>query len=165
MRRGLIVVLLMFKLQYLLSHIVSFSQTLIFVYFQIKILFGETFRFYSPCVHTSACSMSEHGRNNSSDLVLASPQSMSLSVRDGSTRSVLVSLFVRGTGTAGAAALLSSAQGEVEEAAAVWQNHRMARVGRDLMDHEAPAPPPQAGLPTSTFNTRPGCPEPHPAWP
>ena len=34
----------------------------------------------------------------------------------------------------------------------------MAWVGRDLKDHEAPTPPPQAGPPTSTFNTRPGCP-------
>lgn len=71
----------MFKLQYLLSHIVSFSQTLIFVYFQIKILFGETFRFCSPCVHSSACSMREHGRSNSSDLVLTSSGSTSLSAR------------------------------------------------------------------------------------
>ena len=36
------------------------------------------------------------------------------------------------------------------------QNHRMARVGRDLKDHEAPITPPHAGLPTSTFNTSPG---------
>lgn len=33
---------------------------------------------------------------------------------------MLLSLFVRGTGTAGAAALLSSAQDEVQEAAAEW---------------------------------------------
>jgi len=26
-------------------------------------------------------------------------------------------------------------------------------------------PPPQAGQPTSTFNTSPGCPGPHPTWP
>ena len=32
----------------------------------------------------------------------------------------------------------------------------MARVGRDLKDHEAPITPPHAGLPTSTFNTSPG---------
>jgi len=41
----------------------------------------------------------------------------------------------------------------------------MALVGRDLKDHEAPTPPPQAGPPTSTFNTRPGCPGPYPTWP
>jgi len=38
----------------------------------------------------------------------------------------------------------------------------MPRVGRDLKDHETPISPLQAGLPTSTFDTRPGCPEPHP---
>jgi len=27
----------------------------------------------------------------------------------------------------------------------------MAQVGRDLKDHEAPTPPPQAGPPASTF--------------
>jgi len=43
--------------------------------------------------------------------------------------------------------------------------HRMAWVGRDLKDHGSPTPPPQAGPPTSTFNTRPGCPGPHPTWP
>jgi len=45
------------------------------------------------------------------------------------------------------------------------QNHRMARVGRDLKDHEAPTAPPQAGPPTSIFNSRAGCPGPHPTWP
>jgi len=45
------------------------------------------------------------------------------------------------------------------------QNHRMAWVGRDLMNHESPTPLPQAGPPTSTCNTRPGCPGPHPPWP
>jgi len=30
----------------------------------------------------------------------------------------------------------------------------MARVGRDLMDHEAPTSLPQAGPPTFTFHTR-----------
>ena len=44
------------------------------------------------------------------------------------------------------------------------QNHRMAWVGRDLKDHQAPIPPPQAGLPTSTSTTRPGFPEPYPTW-
>jgi len=32
----------------------------------------------------------------------------------------------------------------------------MAWVGRDLKDHQAPTPLPHAGLPVSTFNTRPG---------
>jgi len=41
----------------------------------------------------------------------------------------------------------------------------MAWIGRDLKDHEAPNPPPQAGLPTSTFNTRPGFPGPYPTPP
>jgi len=36
----------------------------------------------------------------------------------------------------------------------------MAWVGRDLKDHVAPTPMPQAGPPTSTSNTRPGCPGP-----
>ena len=45
------------------------------------------------------------------------------------------------------------------------QNHRMAWVGRDLKDHEAPTLLPKAGPPTSMFNTRPGCPGPHPTWP
>ena len=44
-------------------------------------------------------------------------------------------------------------------------NHRMAWVGRDLKDHESPTPLPQAGPLTSTCNTRPGCPGPHPTWP
>jgi len=47
----------------------------------------------------------------------------------------------------------------------IAQNHRMAQVGRDLKDHEAPTPPPQAGPPISPFSTRPGCPGPHPTWP
>jgi len=38
----------------------------------------------------------------------------------------------------------------------------MARVGRDLKDHEGPTPPLHAGPPTSTFNASPGCPGPHP---
>ena len=42
------------------------------------------------------------------------------------------------------------------------QNHRMAWVGRDLKDHASPIPVSQAGPPTFTFNTRPGCPGPHP---
>jgi len=33
----------------------------------------------------------------------------------------------------------------------------MAQVGGDLKDHELPTPLPQAGPPTSPFNTRPGC--------
>ena len=45
------------------------------------------------------------------------------------------------------------------------QNHIVAWVGRDLKDHESLTPLPQAGPPTSTFNTRPGCPGPHPTWP
>ena len=45
------------------------------------------------------------------------------------------------------------------------QNHRMAWVERDLKHHEAPTPLPQAGPLTSPFNTRPGCPGPHPTWP
>jgi len=36
----------------------------------------------------------------------------------------------------------------------------MAWVGKDLKDYEAPTPLPQAGPPTSTFNSRPGCPGP-----
>jgi len=40
----------------------------------------------------------------------------------------------------------------------------MAQVGRDLKDHEAPTPLPQAGPPTFICNTRPGCPGPHPTW-
>jgi len=39
-------------------------------------------------------------------------------------------------------------------------NHRMARVGKDLREHQAPCT-----LPTSTFQTSPGCPGPHPTWP
>ena len=31
----------------------------------------------------------------------------------------------------------------------------MTWVGRDLKDHQAPTPLPEAGPPTSTFNTRP----------
>jgi len=45
------------------------------------------------------------------------------------------------------------------------QNHRMTWVGRDLKDHEDPTPLLHAGPPTSKFNTRPGCPGPHPAGP
>ena len=45
------------------------------------------------------------------------------------------------------------------------QNHRMAWVGRDLKGHESPTPRSQAGPPTSTFHTSPGCPGPHPTWP
>jgi len=45
------------------------------------------------------------------------------------------------------------------------QNQRMTRDGRDPKDHESPTSPPQAGPTTSTFNTRPGCPGPHPTWP
>jgi len=45
------------------------------------------------------------------------------------------------------------------------KNHRMAWVGRDLKDRESPTPLPKAGPPTSPFNTRPGCPGPHPTWP
>ena len=41
---------------------------------------------------------------------------------------------------------------------ALSQNQRMAQVGRDLKDHQASTLPLQAGLPASTFNTRPGCP-------
>jgi len=41
----------------------------------------------------------------------------------------------------------------------------MAWVGRDLKDHQAPTPLPHAGPPTSTFNTRPGYPGPHPTLP
>jgi len=44
-------------------------------------------------------------------------------------------------------------------------NHRIAWVGRGLKDHEAPTPLQQAGLLTFMFNTRPGCPGPHPTWP
>ena len=45
------------------------------------------------------------------------------------------------------------------------KNHRMARVGRDLKDHQFPILLPHAGPPTAPFNTRPGCPGPHPTWP
>ena len=45
------------------------------------------------------------------------------------------------------------------------QNHRTARVGRDLKDYESPTPPAQAGPPASTLNPGPGCPGPHPTWP
>ena len=41
------------------------------------------------------------------------------------------------------------------------QNHRRGWVGKALKDHQIPAPLPWAGTPS----TRPGCPEPHPAWP
>ena len=34
----------------------------------------------------------------------------------------------------------------------------MSWVGRDLKDHQAPISLPQAGLPTSISNARPGCP-------
>ena len=44
------------------------------------------------------------------------------------------------------------------------QNHRMTWVGRDLKDHQASTPPLQAGPSTSTFNTKSGCPGPHPTW-
>jgi len=40
-------------------------------------------------------------------------------------------------------------------------NHRMAWVEKDHNDHLVSIPPLCAGSPTS----RPGCPEPHPAWP
>ena len=40
-------------------------------------------------------------------------------------------------------------------------NHRMAQVEKDHNDHRVSAPLLCAGSPT----TRPGCPEPHPAWP
>ena len=43
----------------------------------------------------------------------------------------------------------------------ISQNHRMQRVAKDHNDHLVWTPLPQAGSPT----TRPGCPEPHPAWP
>uniref|UniRef100_A0A669QWZ1 E3 ubiquitin-protein ligase NEDD4-like n=1 Tax=Phasianus colchicus TaxID=9054 RepID=A0A669QWZ1_PHACC len=39
----------------------------------------------------------------------------------------------------------------------------MAQVGRDLKGHESPLP--HAGPPTSTFQSSPGCPGPHPTWP
>jgi len=45
------------------------------------------------------------------------------------------------------------------------QNHRVAWVGRDLGDHQAPTALLQAGPPPSISNTRPGCPGPHPNWP
>ena len=41
----------------------------------------------------------------------------------------------------------------------------MAWAGRDLKDHQAPTPLLHTGPPTSAFNTRPGCPGPHPTWP
>ena len=41
----------------------------------------------------------------------------------------------------------------------------MAWVGRDLKNHQAPAPLPQTGPPTSICNTRSGCPGPHPILP
>ena len=44
-------------------------------------------------------------------------------------------------------------------------NHRMAWVGSDLKDHQAPTALQQVGPPTSTFNTKPSCPRPHPNWP
>ena len=40
-------------------------------------------------------------------------------------------------------------------------NHRMACVEKEHNDHPVPTPLLCAGSPT----TRPGCPEPHPAWP
>ena len=40
----------------------------------------------------------------------------------------------------------------------ITQHHRMAWVGKDLKDCEVLTPPPQAGPPTSTFHTGPGCP-------
>ena len=47
-------------------------------------------------------------------------------------------------------------QFDPKECRDLTQNHRMAHVGRDLKDREAPPPPPQAGPQTSTFNIRPG---------
>ena len=44
-------------------------------------------------------------------------------------------------------------------------NHRMAWVGRNLEEHQAPTPLLQAGPPTSLSNTRSGCPGPHPTLP
>jgi len=41
----------------------------------------------------------------------------------------------------------------------------VAWVGRNLKDHQAPAPLTQAGPSASISNTRPGCPGPHPTWP
>jgi len=40
----------------------------------------------------------------------------------------------------------------------------MAWDGRDPNDHQAPTPMPQAGPPTSTYGTRPGCPGLYPTW-
>jgi len=45
-----------------------------------------------------------------------------------------------------------------------WPGLEGAWVGRGLKDHESQTPPPQAGPPTSTFHTSPGCPGPHPIW-
>jgi len=41
----------------------------------------------------------------------------------------------------------------------------MDRVGKDLKVRQAPTSLLQAEPPTSTLNTRPGCPGPHPTWP
>jgi len=54
---------------------------------------------------------------------------------------------------------------EIHQMSSGSQNHRSGQVGRDLKDHESPAPLPPAGLPTSTFNIAPGCPGPHPTSP
>ena len=48
-------------------------------------------------------------------------------------------------------------------------NHRIIELQNGLdwkgtKDHQVPTPLPQAGPPTFTFNTRPGCPGPHPTW-
>jgi len=40
----------------------------------------------------------------------------------------------------------------------------MASIGRDPKDHQVPVSLPQAGLPTSTSGSRPGCPGLHPTW-
>ena len=46
----------------------------------------------------------------------------------------------------------------------LW-NHRMAWVGRNLKNHQAPTPLLQARPPASTFNTGPGCTRLHPTQP
>jgi len=63
-----------------------------------------------------------------------------------------------------------------KEVRQVQQAHNRVRFHRIIQSQNAPGwkgpqgswssnPPPQAGPPTSTFNTRPGCPGPHPTWP
>ena len=61
-------------------------------------------------------------------------------------------------------------QGEVQRSYWATQPHRIIESQNGLgwkgpQGSWSSNPPPKAGPPTSTFNTRPGCPGPHPTWP